>query len=90
MLIFCAQEQTLAFLFASSSVNNKRSSIPRTTKSSCLAVRHHEFKIQVVLLLIGRYFSHTGKSLDMLFSPDVRLNEADLEELKTIINTMGF
>lgn len=40
------------------------------------------FKIQVVLLLIGRYFSRTGRNLELLFMPDSGLDETDIEELK--------
>ena len=40
------------------------------------------FKIQVVLLLIGRYFSRTGRNIDLLFEPNIGLDEADIEELK--------
>lgn len=42
---------------------------------------NNAFKIQVVLLLIGRYFSRTGRNLDLLFTPDVGINEADFKEL---------
>ncbi len=41
------------------------------------------FKIQVVLLLIGRYFSGTGRNLELLFTLDVGLDEKDIDELKT-------
>lgn len=42
----------------------------------------NSFKVQVILLLIGRYFSRTGQNLDLLFMPDSGLEEADIEELK--------
>ncbi|MDQ5767170.1 condensin complex protein MksE [Thiothrix subterranea] len=40
------------------------------------------FKIQVTLLLIGRYFSRTGRNLDLLFIPNAGFDEKDIEELK--------
>lgn len=40
------------------------------------------FKVQVVLLLIGRYFSRTGRNIDLLFEPNIGLDETDIEELK--------
>ncbi len=39
------------------------------------------FKIQVILLLIGRYFSRTGRNLTLLVDPNVGLNEHDIEAL---------
>lgn len=40
------------------------------------------FKIQVVLLLIGRYFSRTGRNLELLFMPNSGLDVKDIEELR--------
>ena len=40
------------------------------------------FKVQVVLLLIGRYFSRSGRNLDLLFTPNVGMSENDIDELK--------
>lgn len=40
------------------------------------------FKVQVVLLLMGRYFSRSGRNLDLLFTPNVGMNENDIDELK--------
>ncbi|MFZ1343966.1 condensin complex protein MksE [Thiothrix eikelboomii] len=43
---------------------------------------NNAFKIQVALLLIGRYFSRTGRNLELLFIPDAGFDEKDIEELK--------
>lgn len=40
------------------------------------------FKVQVALLLIGRYFSRSGRNLDLLYTPNNGLTEHDIEELK--------
>lgn len=39
------------------------------------------FRVQVVLLLIGRYFARSGRDLDYLGRPDAGLNEEDLQAL---------
>jgi hypothetical protein len=39
------------------------------------------FRVQVILLLIGRYFARSGRDLDYLGRPDAGLNEQDLEAL---------
>lgn len=39
------------------------------------------FRVQVVLLLIGRYFARSGRDLDYLGRPDAGLNEQDLEAM---------
>jgi hypothetical protein len=39
------------------------------------------FRVQVVLLLIGRYFARSGRDLDYLGRPDAGLNEQDLNAL---------
>lgn len=39
------------------------------------------FRVQVVLLLIGRYFARSGRDLDYLGRPDAGLNEQDLAAL---------
>jgi hypothetical protein len=36
------------------------------------------FKIQVVLLILGRYFSRSGRDLELLSMPDMGLEEADI------------
>lgn len=36
------------------------------------------FRVQVILLLIGRYFARSGRDLDYLGRPDAGLNEQDL------------
>ncbi|MBB5322623.1 condensin complex protein MksE [Marinobacter oulmenensis] len=41
------------------------------------------FRVQVVLLLIGRYFARSGRDLDYLGRPDAGLNEEDLQALST-------
>ncbi|SNC74777.1 hypothetical protein SAMN04487881_2554 [Marinobacter sp. es.048] len=39
------------------------------------------FRVQVILLLIGRYFARSGRDLEYLGRPDAGLNEQDLEAL---------
>ncbi|MBY6192988.1 hypothetical protein KUV78_04180 [Marinobacter hydrocarbonoclasticus] len=39
------------------------------------------FRVQVVLLLIGRYFARSGRDLDYLGRPEAGLNEQDLANL---------
>lgn len=39
------------------------------------------FKIQVVLLILGRYFSRSGRDLELLSLPDMGLDEADVSAL---------
>lgn len=39
------------------------------------------FRVQVVLLLIGRYFARSGRDLEYLGRPDAGLNEQDLSTL---------
>lgn len=39
------------------------------------------FRVQVVLLLIGRYFARSGRDLDYLVRPEAGLNEQDLANL---------
>jgi hypothetical protein len=39
------------------------------------------FRVQVVLLLIGRYFARSGRDLDFLGRPEAGLNEQDLQAL---------
>lgn len=39
------------------------------------------FRVQVILLLIGRYFARSGRDLDYLGRPDAGLNEQDLAAL---------
>lgn len=39
------------------------------------------FRVQVILLLIGRYFARSGRDLDYLGRPDAGLNEQDLTAL---------
>ncbi|MCH8498646.1 MAG: hypothetical protein LAT63_09220 [Marinobacter sp.] len=39
------------------------------------------FRVQVVLLLIGRYFARTGRDLEYLGRPDAGLNDEDLAAL---------
>ncbi|WP_239985828.1 condensin complex protein MksE [Marinobacter salexigens] len=39
------------------------------------------FRVQVILLLIGRYFARSGRDLDYLGRPDAGLNEQDLTTL---------
>ncbi|MDG5499182.1 hypothetical protein [Marinobacter sp. BGYM27] len=39
------------------------------------------FRVQVILLIIGRYFARSGRDLDYLGRPDAGLNEQDLEAL---------
>ena len=39
------------------------------------------FRVQVVLLLIGRYFARSGRDLDYLGRPEAGLNEQDLQAL---------
>lgn len=36
------------------------------------------FKIQVVLLILGRYFSRSGRDLELLSMPDMGLDETDI------------
>ncbi len=42
----------------------------------------HAFRVQVVLLLIGRYFARSGRDLDYLGRPDAGLKEDDLSALE--------
>ena len=39
------------------------------------------FKIQVVLLILGRYFSRSGRDLELLTLPDIGIDEADMTAL---------
>ncbi|WP_227715814.1 MULTISPECIES: condensin complex protein MksE [unclassified Marinobacter] len=39
------------------------------------------FRVQVILLLIGRYFARSGRDLEYLGRPDAGLNEQDLSAL---------
>ena len=39
------------------------------------------FRVQVILLLIGRYFARSGRDLDYLGRPEAGLNEQDLSNL---------
>ncbi|PHQ26096.1 hypothetical protein CLH62_00335 [Marinobacter guineae] len=39
------------------------------------------FRVQVILLIIGRYFARSGRDLDYLGRPDAGLNEQDLTDL---------
>ncbi|MFV8570644.1 condensin complex protein MksE [Marinobacter sp. SBS5] len=39
------------------------------------------FRVQVVLLLIGRYFARSGRDLEYLARPDAGLGEQDLEAM---------
>lgn len=39
------------------------------------------FRVQVILLLIGRYFARSGRDLEYLGRPDAGLNEQDLDTL---------
>ena len=39
------------------------------------------FRVQVILLLIGRYFARSGRDLEYLGRPDAGLNEQDLSSL---------
>ncbi len=39
------------------------------------------FRVQVILLIIGRYFARSGRDLDYLGRPDAGLNEQDLTAL---------
>tara|TARA_R110001592_G_scaffold25598_2_gene97117 strand:+ start:16048 stop:16647 length:600 start_codon:yes stop_codon:yes gene_type:complete len=39
------------------------------------------FKIQVVLLILGRYFSRSGRDLELLSMPDMGLDEVDITAL---------
>lgn len=39
------------------------------------------FKIQVVLLILGRYFSRSGRDLELLSMPDMGIDEADIMAL---------
>ncbi|MDX1817831.1 MAG: hypothetical protein R3180_08945 [Marinobacter sp.] len=39
------------------------------------------FRVQVILLLIGRYFARSGRDLDYLGRPDAGLNEQDIAAL---------
>jgi len=39
------------------------------------------FRVQVILLLIGRYFARSGRDLDYLGRPEAGLNEQDLANL---------
>jgi hypothetical protein len=41
----------------------------------------HAFRVQVVLLLLGRYFARSGRDLDYLARPDAGLDENDLAAL---------
>ncbi|MEP3562938.1 MAG: hypothetical protein ABJM19_05395 [Marinobacter sp.] len=47
------------------------------------AEEHDEnaFRVQVVLLLIGRYFARSGRDLEYLARPDAGLGEQDLEQI---------
>ncbi|WP_292048166.1 hypothetical protein [Marinobacter sp.] len=40
------------------------------------------FRVQVILLLIGRYFARSGRDLEYLGRPDAGLNEQDLAALE--------
>ncbi|GAA0850503.1 hypothetical protein GCM10009113_32070 [Marinobacter szutsaonensis] len=42
----------------------------------------HAFRVQVVLLLIGRYFARSGRDLDYLGRPDAGLKDDDLSALQ--------
>lgn len=54
------------------------------------------FRVQVVLLLIGRYFARSGRDLDYLARPDAGLNEKDAaamaadEEYQDILRAARF
>ena len=54
------------------------------------------FRVQVILLLIGRYFARSGRDLDYLGRPDAGLNEQDLtvlagdEEYQEILRAARF
>jgi len=54
------------------------------------------FRVQVVLLLIGRYFARSGRDLDFLGRPEAGLNERDLitmaadEEYQDILRAARF
>lgn len=54
------------------------------------------FRVQVVLLLIGRYFARSGRDLDYLARPDAGLNEKDTtamaadEEYQDILRAARF
>lgn len=54
------------------------------------------FRVQVILLLIGRYFARSGRDLDYLGRPDAGLNEQDLaamaadEEYQDILRAARF
>lgn len=54
------------------------------------------FRVQVILLLIGRFFARSGRDLDYLGRPDAGLNEQDLaalagdEEYQEILRTARF
>jgi len=39
------------------------------------------FKIQVVLLILGRYFSRSGRDLELLSTPDMGIDDADITAL---------
>jgi hypothetical protein len=39
------------------------------------------FKVQVVLLILGRYFSRSGRDLELLSAPDMGIDEADITAL---------
>ncbi|WP_417568061.1 condensin complex protein MksE [Marinobacter sp.] len=54
------------------------------------------FRVQVILLIIGRYFARSGRDLDYLGRPDAGLNEQDLtalaedEEYREILRAARF
>ncbi len=56
--------------------------IRELTEDSIDEADSNAFKIQVILLLIGRYFSRTGRNLELLANPNNGLNEHDTEELE--------
>ena len=39
------------------------------------------FKVQVVLLILGRYFSRSGRDLELLSTPDMGVDETDITSL---------
>ncbi len=44
---------------------------------------NNAFRVQVILLLIGRYFAGTGRDLELLAKPDCGLDEHDISELES-------
>ena len=80
-------------------VFNERGSFFFLKESSDDESEEHDenaFRVQVVLLLIGRYFARSGRDLDYLGRPEAGLNEQDLaalaadEEYQDIVHAARF